>query len=133
MAHITLKSRLQNVGITGTQLYITKPVTYSKISERDLIRHASQDSGVPQAMMYAAFDAIMLQIKELLLNGHSIQLGQLGSMRFSIRCKSAKKLEDVSVNNVKTRRLIFTPSPEMKNEIKGVKFTIETEEADEGK
>lgn len=125
MANITLKSRLQNVAITGTQLYVTKPVTYSLISERDLVNHASEDSGVPKAMMRAAFDAIMLQVKELLLNGHSIQLGNLGTMRFSIRCKACDDPRDISVNNVKTRRIVFTPSVEMKNEIKKVKFTLD--------
>lgn len=125
MANITLKTRLQSVGITGTQLYITKPVKYSLITERELVNHACEDSGVPKAMMRAAFDAIMLQVKELLLNGHSIQLGSLGNLRFSVRCKSCEDPKDISVNNVKVRHILFTPSAEMKNEIKQVKFTLD--------
>ncbi len=125
MAQITLKTRLQTVGLTGTQLYITKPVRYSLINERELVNHASEDSGIPKAMMRAAFDAIMLQVRELLLNGHSIQLGNLGNLRFSIRCKSCEDPKDISVNNVKSRRIIFTPSSEMKAEIKKVKFYLD--------
>lgn len=80
---------------------------------------------MPKAMMRASFDAIMLQVKELLLNGHGIQLGDLGTFRFSIKCKSVDNAEDISVNNVKRRRIIFTPSSDMRNAIKRVKMEIE--------
>lgn len=130
MSNIILKTRLQKVAITGTNMYVTRPVTYSNIGTKELVEHASVDSGMSKALMRAAIDAVMLQVKELLLNGHSIQLGDMGTLRFSVKCKSVDNADDISVNNVKVRRLIFRPSPEMRAEIKKVKFTLDNEDVE---
>ena len=40
----------------------------------------------------------------------------LGTMRFGLRSKSVEKVEDVKTGLIKSRRIIFTPSVDLKEE-----------------
>ncbi len=56
--------------------------------------------------------------------GHSIPLPGLGTMRFGVRSKAVEKLEDVKTNLISVRRIIFTPSVEVKDELKNTSIQI---------
>ena len=126
MAFISLFSRKQYVGYKKKMMYITKAVRYSTIGKDELIEHASQDSSVPSAMLGASYDALFVQIKELLLNGHSIQLGDLGTLRFSISAQAVTDKEDVGADLVKSRKILFRPSPKLRRMINAVNFKLES-------
>jgi hypothetical protein len=40
-----------------------------------------------------------------------------------MRCKSAETIEDISASNVKTRRILITPSKTLKQALDNVTFT----------
>ncbi len=46
--------------------------------------------------------------------GHSVPLPGLGTMRFGVRSKAVEKLEDVKANLISVRRIVFTPSVEVR-------------------
>ena len=56
--------------------------------------------------------------------GHSVPLPGLGTMRFGVRSKAVEKLEDVKANLITTRRIVFTPSVEVKDELKNTAIQI---------
>ena len=56
--------------------------------------------------------------------GHSIPLPGLGTMRFGVRSKAVENLEDVKTNLITTRRIVFTPSVEVKDELKNTSIQI---------
>lgn len=126
MAFISLYSKKQYIGYKKKMMFITKAVRYSVINDNELIEHASIDSGVPSAMLKASYEALLVQIKELLLNGHSIQLGDLGTFQFSVSCQAVADKEDVGCDLVKRRRVLFRPSKKMRDLIKNVKFKMES-------
>ena len=45
-------------------------------------------------------------------------------MRFSVRSKSVQNVEDVKTGLITSRRVIFTPSKEVKDELQGTKIAI---------
>ena len=45
-------------------------------------------------------------------------------MRFGLRAKSVEKVEDVKTKLIKSRRIIFTPSVELKDELKNTSIQI---------
>ena len=45
-------------------------------------------------------------------------------MRFGVRSKAVEKLEDVKTNLISVRRIIFTPSVEVKDELKNTSIQI---------
>ena len=60
----------------------------------------------------------------LVCNGHSIDLGPLGTIRFGIRCKSVGDAEDVSTDLIYRRRLLLKPSKALQEAIKKVNIEI---------
>lgn len=80
--------------------------------------------------MGASFVAIATQIEELLLNGHSIELSGLGTMRMSVSCKAVENYDDVSSTNVHTRRILFTPCVALKSKMNMVNIVTDKEEAE---
>jgi len=67
--------------------------------------------------MKACWDAAGEVIKAWATEGHSVALPGLGTMRFGLRAKSVVKVEDVKTGLIKTRRIIFTPSQDLKDEL----------------
>ena len=45
-------------------------------------------------------------------------------MRFGVRSKSVEKLEDVKTGLITTRRIVFTPNVEVKEELKNTSIQI---------
>ncbi|MCR4592508.1 MAG: DNA-binding protein, partial [Bacteroidaceae bacterium] len=56
--------------------------------------------------------------------GHNVPLPGLGSMRFGVRSKSVQSVEDVKTSLISARRVIFTPSKEVKDELQATKIAI---------
>jgi nucleoid DNA-binding protein len=67
--------------------------------------------------MKACWDAAGQVIKAWATEGHSVALPGLGTMRFGLRAKSVEKVDEVKSSLIKTRRIIFTPSQELKDEL----------------
>ena len=63
-------------------------------------------------------------IKAWATEGHSVALPGLGTMRFGLRAKSVEKLEDVKSSLISTRRIIFTPDVDLKDELKATAVQI---------
>ena len=56
-------------------------------------------------------------IKAWATEGHSVALPGLGTMRFGLRAKSVEKVEDVKAGLITSRRIIFTPATDLKDEL----------------
>jgi nucleoid DNA-binding protein len=72
----------------------------------------------------AAWDAAGEVIRTWATEGHNVPLPGLGSMRFSVRSKSVQNVEDVKTSLISGRRVIFTPSKEVKDELQATKIAI---------
>jgi hypothetical protein len=72
---------------------------------------------VSQGVMKACWDAAGEVIKAWATEGHAVALPGLGSMRFGLRSKSVEKVEDVKTGLITSRRIIFTPSVDLKDEL----------------
>lgn len=125
---ITLKTKLQKVGITQTQMYVSRPVAYNTINASDLAERVHQDAGIATPIAGAVYDAFLEIIKDELFNGHSVQISNLCTLRISARTKAVTDLEDVSVDNIKRLRIVCTPSPQMRAELKSVTFLTDKQE-----
>ena len=101
----------------GVWRYVMQPDLYIALSQAKVIREAALRSGVSQGVMKACWDAAGEVIKAWATEGHSVALPGLGTMRFGLRAKSVVKVEDVKTGLIKTRRIIFTPSQDLKDEL----------------
>jgi predicted histone-like DNA-binding protein len=101
----------------GVWRYVMQPELYIALSQAKVIREAALRSGVSQGVMKACWDAAGEVIKAWATEGHSVALPGLGSMRFGLRAKSVAKVEDVKTSLISTRRIIFTPTQDLKDEL----------------
>ena len=108
----------------GVYRYVMSPELYIALSQAKVIREAALRSGVSQGVMKACWDAAGEVIKAWATEGHSVALPGLGSMRFGLRAKSVEKVEDVKTSLISTRRIIFTPTQDLKDELANTAIQI---------
>ena len=108
----------------GVYRYVMKDDLYTSLSQAKVIKEAAMRSGVSQGVMKACWDAAGEVIKAWATEGHSVALPGLGSMRFGLRSKSVEKVEDVKAGLISTRRIIFTPSIDLKDELQNAAIVI---------
>ena len=108
----------------GVYRYVMKADLYTSLSQAKVIKEDAMRSGVSQGVMKACWDAAGEVIKAWATEGHSVALPGLGSMRFGLRSKSVEKVEDVKAGLFSTRRIIFTPSFDLKDELASTAIQI---------
>ena len=94
------------------------------IQEKKVFSEASTHSGISAGVIKAAWDAAGEMLRTWATEGHSVPLPGLGTMRFGVRSKAVEKLEDVKANLISVRRIVFTPSVEVKDEFKNTAIQI---------
>ena len=108
----------------GVYRYVLKPELYTSLSQAKVIKEAALRSGVSRGVMQACWDAAGEVIKAWATEGHSVALPGLGTMRFGLRSKAVEKVEDVKTGLIETRRIIFTPDVDLKEELKNTTIQI---------
>ena len=101
----------------GVWRYVMQPDLYIALSQAKVIREAALRSGVSHGVMKACWDAAGEVIKAWATEGRSVALPGLGTMRFGLRAKSVEDVNKVKTGLIKTRRIIFTPSQDLKDEL----------------
>ena len=122
---VKAREKLQKVGkYAGTYRYVMLPDLYTSLSQEKVIREAALRSGVSEGMMHACWDAAGDVIKAWCTEGHSVPLPGLGTMRFSLSAKSVADVNDVKSSLITTRRIVFTPAVELKDELRNTSINI---------
>ena len=114
----------KNENDPGVWRYVMQPELYMALAQKKVIKEAALRSGVSQGVMQACWDAAGEVIKAWATEGHSVALPGLGTMRFGLRSKAVAKVEDVKSGLIKNRRIVFTPSVELKDELKNTSIQI---------
>ena len=122
---VKAQEKLQKIGkYEGTYRYIMMPDLYTSLSQEKVIKEAALRSGVSKGIMQACWDAAGEVIKAWATEGHSVALPGLGTMRFGIRAKSVAKVDEVKAGLVTSRRIIFTPNVDLKDELANTAIQI---------
>ena len=108
----------------GDYRFVLNTNLYNKLSDSKVIEEAALRSGVSKGVMKACWDAAGEVIKSWATEGHSVAIPGLGSMRFGVRAKSCASVDDVSTSLIKSRRVIFTPSVDIKNALNNTSISI---------
>ena len=108
----------------GKYRYVMKPEMYSTLTQAKVIKEAALRSGVSQGVMKACWDAAGEVIKAWATEGHSVALPGLGTMRFGLRSKAVENVNEVKSGLIMSRRIIFTPSVDLKDELANTAIQI---------
>ncbi|MBQ6038190.1 MAG: DNA-binding protein [Bacteroidaceae bacterium] len=122
---VTAKQMLMKVGtMAGTYRFVLQAQLYNKLAEAKVIKEASMRSGIAQGTINASWAAIGEVIKAWATEGHSVAIPGLGTMRFGVRASSVADVSEVSTGLIKTRKVIFTPNVDIKDELKSTSINI---------
>ena len=122
---VKAQEKLQKIGThAGKYRYIMMPELYTSLSQDKVIKEAALRSGVSKGIMQVCWDAAGEVIKAWATEGHSVALPGLGSMRFGLRSKSVEDVNDVKTSLISSRRIIFTPSVDLKDELANTAIQI---------
>ena len=114
---INAREQYLKVGKVPGYYYVMLPELYTALSKDKVIKEAAIRSGVSEGVMSACWDAAGEVIKAWATEGHSVALPGLGTMRFTVRSKAVADVNDVKTNLIKSRRIVFTPATEVKDEL----------------
>ena len=108
----------------GHYRYIMSAELYNRLTEAKVISEAALRSGINKGVLAAAWEAIGDVVSAWATEGHSVAVPGLGSMRFSVRAKSVGTVEEVGTGLITSRRVIFTPSTAIKDELASTAVNI---------
>jgi predicted histone-like DNA-binding protein len=115
---VKAQEKMQKIGTyAGKYRYVMMPELYTALTQDKVIKEAALRSGVSKGVMQACWDAAGEVIKAWATEGHSVALPGLGTMRFGLRAKSVEKVEEVKAGLISSRRIIFTPDVDLKEEL----------------
>lgn len=124
---IKVKAIERNIAFGGKEkkwAYVLQPELYSQLSQAKVINEASLRSGLSKGILNASWDAMANVITAWATEGHSVAIPGLGTMRFGLRADSIEDVAKVSSNLITARRVIFTPSVAIKQELAAASVSI---------
>ena len=104
--------------------YVMVPDLYSTLDQDKVIKEAAIRSGVSEGVMSACWKGAGEVIKAWATEGHSVALTGLGNMRFGLSAKAVADVNDVKSSLIRTRRIIFTPTVALKEELANTAINI---------
>ena len=106
----------------GTKKYYASIVTSGEVNISELTKAIEKISTVSgadiRAVIYALVDVSVAELSR----GHIIRLGDMGSIRMSIKSEGVLTEDEVTVAVIKGTRIIFTPGKLLKEMQKTLKF-----------
>lgn len=125
MIKVSAKQTLLRIGnMAGKERFILMAQTYNTLSDNKVINEAALRTGLPKAVVRACWEGCGEVISAWCVEGHSCPIPGLGHMRFGVRATSVENVEDVSTGLITRRRVIFTPSVAIKEELARTSISI---------
>ena len=100
------------------------PVSEVPQSIKAMTRTATENTTTAPIEMEAALDLLGKHARHQLQQGHTVRVGDLGTLRVSFKSEGVEKITDFNAGAmIKNPRIIFTPSKEFReNVLQGIQF-----------
>lgn len=109
-----------------TPRYVAKSVTGEMLPFDKVRAQVAQVCGAHRGTVNLVIDGLLDVLVNNLDMGHSVQLGEFGSLRPGIRAKAQTSEENVSADTVYRRKINFVPGRMLKDFLKNVSVTRAT-------
>lgn len=119
---IVIKTKKQTFTAMEKEGYATRPVRYTTIKAADLVDAASRNNSIPKSYIETACEAIANEFQNYILNGHSVQVPQVGTFRLVLKVKS---METADETYIKSRHIRLRASKELTSLLSRLNFVNE--------
>jgi predicted histone-like DNA-binding protein len=92
------------------------------VKEREVAKQLADETTLNPREAEMAVGQLMKVVTKLLLNGNTVQLGELGSFRLTAKTEASNKKEEVTAQKIKKVRVRFSESTDLKNAIAKASF-----------
>ncbi|MCQ2329662.1 MAG: DNA-binding protein [Paludibacteraceae bacterium] len=106
------------------EMYVMKVNHYNTLNAEKVIQYASDTSNIPKAVLRASWEALGSAITAWTLEGHIVEIPGLGNIRAEVRAKAQSRAEDVSESDIFRRKLLLTPTKEIKDALNATPVKI---------
>ena len=89
----------------------------------DLAKDISDACTLNVTDVEAVLTSLVRKLPLYLKNGFKIQLGNFGRVKLSFSSKGSEKAEDVDASSITRKKILFTPSSELKTAIEKASFS----------
>jgi len=124
MARIKLKKQYYEMPFGNKKGYKLRVSYGSAIDDEALIDLATKDSGLSREQILLVWSALKHQIIQLVTNGHTIELRDLGNFFFRLKAKMAENYDEAGAEQVHFKTIGFRPCKKLQKEMDRVKFTL---------
>ena len=107
----------RNIAILNKEALVGQADRYSTIEYKAIVAYAAKAAAVPESSIEMAMEAIFDAMNYFVLNGHSVQIPNLGTFSIGVRAKSAASEQSFQNNfaqNLRNVKINFLPDPELK-------------------
>lgn len=120
-----LIQRVNPKDITLPRKWYAAPVLRGHKTIQEISADISGSSSLSRGDIQNVILSTVDQVPKYLLDGQSVDLGELGSLRISFGSEGVDKKEDFNASMIDEVKIIFTPGRALKNILDGVRFELE--------
>lgn len=103
---------MQKNPATGVVGWVPRPFIYSRIGREQIVEAAQRNSQLPKVYLQQCFDALIVEVENFVMNGHSITLNGLGTIRTFFRGKGSLTAEAYDITEgLEQVKFSFRPDP----------------------
>lgn len=115
MGQINVKVVAKKNPQTGDFGWILTPILYSLIDREAILDAATRNSQIPRSYLQQTFDALEVELRNFVMNGHSISLSHFGTIFSTIRSRGQFEAEAFHPErHVKLVKFGFRAAPRIK-------------------
>lgn len=114
--------RINPLNKNETKFYAA-PQYMEELAVMNLAKDISDACTLNVADVETVLTSLVRKLPMYLKNGFKIQLGNFGRVKLSFSSKGFEKAKDVDSSGITSKRILFTPSTELKNEIESASFS----------
>ena len=115
MGQINVKVQIKKNPQTGDFGWILTPILYSLIDREAILDAATRNSQIPRSYLQQTFDALEVELRNFVMNGHSISLSHFGTISSSIRSRGRLDADNFQPDrDIKQVKFNFRAAPRIK-------------------
>ena len=107
----------RRIAFSNSEKLVGQAVRYTTIPYAAIIAYAAKAAGVPESSIALAMEAMYDAMNYFVLNGHSVQIPNLGTFSICVSVKTSTSESEFTSNFAKNLRRVyirFLPDPELK-------------------
>ena len=126
MIEFEVKSRKLNIGKRkGQTVYFASPKSNQHLTNKMVVDRIVRETSLSAGDVSNALISLGAIVRDALLLGSSVDLADLGSFRVVVPPKMMDKEIDVTAETLKSPKIVFTPTMQMRAAAKAVELSVD--------